>query len=248
MQKLLAKTAPLGVMTVCVLWCCWSQLRERTPLLAATEAKLPRIERKLLHPELSPPSERDPFLQPKPAPPPASEKVAAVKETKEEPTIDPRTLLPSIRLDATMPGSRPMAVINGQIVSAGERIVLKDASDVPCRLQRVLADGVVVQFEHEAFLIGYLDASTGGAERAADPQDSDATGNDPPTGIPSVDELESAVAEALANQPPPTGSQHDATPERTNDPPANATDEDCEFEKDLLNTNKWKELLRHHDE
>jgi len=213
MHKLIHKVAPLGVMTACIIWCCWSPLRESSPLFAATEANLPRIERKLLNPELSPVSERDPFLQNKP-PPPVTEKFeVATKVEKEEPPFDPRTVLPSIRLDATMPGTRPLAVINGTIHSAGENIVLEAAPDVICQLQRVHSDGIVVLIEKQTFLIGYSNASQEVAEPAAEaeaiPADAERLGVELPERIPTLDELEDAVADSLAKQSPPAERQDD---------------------------------------
>ncbi len=212
MQKLIHKVAPLGVMTACVIWCCWSQLRESTPLFAATEENLPRIERKLLNPELSPVSERDPFLQNKPAPPAIEEIKVATKVVKEEPPFDPRTVLPSIRLDATMPGSRPLAVINGKIHGTGENIVLEEAPDVICQLQRVQSDGIVVLIEKQTFLIGYKNASQEVVELATEaeavPADADRPGVELPEGIPTLDESEDAGADSFDNQPLPADGQH----------------------------------------
>lgn len=252
MHKLFHKVAPLGVMTACVIWCCWLQLRVSTPLLTATEAKLPRIEPKLLHPELSPPSDRDPFLQHKPEKPAASEVTVVLTEVEEEPPFDPQTVLPSIRLDATMPGTRPLAVINGRIHSVGESIRLEAAPEVQCRLQRVLSDGIEMKIEQQTFLIGYSNASTEitapSPEKGAVPQLPGGRENELPVGIPSADELESAVADSLAQQPQPTGGQDYRYTEQTDDLPTHAADEDCEFEQDLLNTNKFDELLNNYDE
>ena len=211
MQKLFKKVAPLGAMMVCVIWCCWSQLRETTPLLAATEAKLPRIERKLLHPELSPISERDPFLQYKPELPPVSEAPVAQIEVEEKPPFDPQTVLSSIRLDATILGKKPLAVINGNMYNEGEIVVLEAAPEVHCRLQRVHSDGIVMAIEEHTFLIGYSNASR---EVTAPAPAADATApltdgdkSELPEGIPNADELESAVADSLAKQPPLTDDQ-----------------------------------------
>ncbi len=212
MHKLVHKVAPLGVMTACVIWCCWSQLRESTPLFAATEENLPRIERKLLNPELSPVSERDPFLQNKPAPPPVTEKIEVVKNVKEEPPFDPRTVLPSIRLDATMPGTRPLAVINGKIHSVGENIVLEAAPDVKCQLQQVQSKEIVVMIEQQTFVIGYSNTSREVTEPASEAEavaaDAGRQDAELPEGIPTPDELEDAAADSLDNQPSPADGQH----------------------------------------
>jgi hypothetical protein len=252
MQKLFNKVAPLGVMTVCTIWCCWAQLREATPLLAATESKLPRIERKLFHPELSPVSERDPFLQYKPEPPPASEKIEAQMEVEEEPPFDPQTVLPSIRLDATILGARPLAVINGKMHNEGERVVLEAAPEVYCRLQRVNSDGIVMTIEEYTFLIGYSNASKEISKPARKtdvvPPLPEGIENALPEGIPNADELESAVADSLANQPQSTDGQDELNSDQTDDLTTHAADEDCEFEQDLLITNKFDELLNNNDE
>lgn len=252
MHKLIHKVAPLGVMTVCIIWCCWSQLRESTPLFAATEANLPRIERKLLNPELSPVSERDPFLQKKPPPPPATERIEVARKIKEEPQFDPRTVLPSIRLDATMPGARPLAVINGIIHAVGENIVLDVAIDVKCQLQSVQSDGVVVVIEKQTFLIGYSNVSREVTKPAAAakalPADAEGPSVELPEGIPTPDELEDAVADSLANQPPPAERHDDSNAQETDDATVDAAHEDCEFERDLLINNKFEELLNHHEE
>lgn len=251
MQKLFNKVAPLGVMTVCTIWCCWSQLRESTPLLAATEAKLPRIERKLLHPELSPVSERDPFLQHKPAPP-ESNATDVQMNVAEKPPFDPRTVLPSIRLDATILGSNPLAVINGKMHGEGEMVVLEAAPEVHCRLQRVHSDGIVMMIEEQVLLIGYSNASreVTALARAADTASLARDGREIelPEGTPTVDELEAAVADALAQQPQPSGNQLIMNSDEPENRPPHVADEDCEFEKDLLDANKFDELLNNYDE
>ena len=251
MQKLFNRVAPLGVMTVCTIWCCWLQLRESTPLLAATEAKLPRIERKLLHPELSPASERDPFLQYKPEPASTSEEIEVQMEVPEEPPIDPRTVIPSIRLDATILGTKHLAVINGKIHNEGESIVLEAAPEVQCRLQRVLSDGIVLSIEQQTFLISYSNASKEVTEPApkADetPQVPDRREDELPEGIPKADELESAVADALAQQPQPTDDQDNLNSEETNDLSTHADNEDCEIEMGLPIADNLNELLNNNE-
>ena len=252
MQKLFNKVAPLGVMMVCVIWCCWSQLRESTPLLAATEAKLPRIERGLLHPELSPVSARDPFLQYKPEPPPVSEEPAAQIKVEEKPPFNPHTVLPSIRLDATILGRKPLAVINGKMHNEGDIVVLESAPEVYCRLQRVHSDGILMAIEDRTFLIGYSNASreVTAAAPAADAAGPLSDGGETalPEGIPHTDELESAVAHSLANQPSPTDDQDHLNSDQTPGLPVHTADEECEYEKDLLNTNKFDELRNDYDE
>ncbi|MFV1968592.1 MAG: hypothetical protein ACC628_24490 [Pirellulaceae bacterium] len=159
MSKLVRKSAPLLVTVALVAWCCWSQVRESAPLLANTgEAQLPRFERRALRPEISEPSQRDPFQQPKPEPDQPAEAVPAepVPEAPPEPLFDPRTVLSSFRLDATMVGTdHPVAMINGRVYSEDERIALEGLPELHCRLQRIQADRVVLEIEKEEFEIIY---------------------------------------------------------------------------------------------
>ncbi len=157
MSQLLRKSAPLLVTVALMAWCCWSQVCESAPLLAnRDEAQLPRIERSALRPEISVPSQRDPFQQPKSEPdqPVEVAPVEPVSEAPPKPLFDPRTVLSSFRLDATMVGTDyPVATINGRVYSEGERIALKGLPELHCRLQRVRADGVVLEIEKEEFEI-----------------------------------------------------------------------------------------------
>ena len=164
MSRLVRKHAPVFVTAALMAWCCWSQFRGSAPLLADMEEVQPaQIERSALRPEISPPSQRDPFLQSKPEP----EQVAViapvepVTEAPPEPLFDPQTVLSDFRLDATMVGTDyPVALINGQVYSEGEQIVLKGLPELHCELRRVLADRVILEIEKEEFEIIYSQTST----------------------------------------------------------------------------------------
>ena len=244
MQKLLTKVAPLGIMTACVIWCCWSQIRESTPLLAATAAKLPSIERAMLHPEMSPVSDRDPFLQYQPEPPPAIAEIEVPMEVPEEPPFNPQTVLPSIHLDGTMLGSRPLAVINGKIHSQGAVIVLEAAPDVYVRLDRVLLNEIVVTIEEELFHISYS-SNKRTAEGPASLEEAAELPNglegELPEGTPTPEEIDLAVADSLAQQAMlPNGNEDSLNSEETD---ASHDDEECEYDDDLLITNQFDEFL-----
>ena len=250
MNKYVNKAAPLGVMTACTIWCCWSQLRESTPLLAATEAKLPRIERQWLAPDMSAVVERDPFQQYKPEPTVVETEIVAQAVVPEEPSFDPQTVLPSIRLDATILGRRRLAVISGKIHGEGESVVLADTPDVQIQLVRILRDEVVIAIEGEEFNITYSHkAKTAAADEApeAPSEPGEQIEDELPEGTPSPDELDQAVAEALANQPAATGDEDIPNADQTGDSPTTAshTEEDCEFDNDLMITDKLYESLNH---
>lgn len=253
MQKLLYKAGPLGVMTVCVLWCCWSQLREATPLLAATEAKLPRIERNSLAPEISPPQERDPFQQfkPEPLPSQAEEAGAAELAEPEEPPFDPESLLPSIRLDATILGARRLAVVSGQIHNEGDRLIADAAPDVEVRLVQVLRDEIVVTIQEQAFRITYTHATPEASPQnkqpkgAKAPQASAKPAGEVPSGLPGPEDLIQAVAKALANLTAAADNEEDvnSADAAESEPSVEDQHKDCEFENDLALPLGFQELL-----
>ena len=163
MSKLVRNSAPLLATVALVAWCCWSQVSESAPLLAnMEEAQLPRIERRAVRPEISAPSQRDPFQQPKSEPDQPMEvaQLDPASKAPPRPLFDPRTILSSLRLDATMVGTdHPVALINGRVYSEGERIALKDLPKLHCRLRRIRADRVVLEIEKEEFEIIYSQPS-----------------------------------------------------------------------------------------
>lgn len=251
MNKLLTKVAPLAAMTACAIWCCWLQLREATPLLAATEASLPRIERKLLHPEITAVSERDPFLQYKPEPPP-SQPIEAAAIVPEKPRFNPATAIAAIRLDATMLGATRLAVINGKVHTAGAVIVLDELPDVQCQLLNILANEIVVKIEQQTYRIDYSRK----AEAARDPAPTGETvsetppdlGGDLPAGTPLPDDLDRAVADSLAHQASSTSDRQFLIAEETDDATTeDHEDEACEYEQDLLITEKLNKLLNNNE-
>ena len=175
MSQQVRKSAPLLVTVALMAWCCWSQVSESAPLLAGMdEPELPRIERRALHPEISPLSQRDPFEQRKvePAPEENPDAIEPVVEAPAEPVFDPRSVLSSLRLHATMVGTDyPVAMINGRVYSEGERIALQGLPELHCRLQRVRADRVVLEIEKEEFEIIYSRTSTTRQQRTREPRE-----------------------------------------------------------------------------
>ena len=180
MSQLVRKSAPLLVTLAFVAWCCWSQVSESKPLLDdMDEAKLPRIDRHALRPEISALSQRDPFVVGLDKPAEAA-RVEAVSQAPTELLFDPRTVLSSLRLNATIVGTdRPSAILNGRIYGQGEQIALAGLSDLDCRLQRVEAERVILKIEKEEFEIIYSPLPTTRQKQAKEPQPASTTPGQP---------------------------------------------------------------------
>lgn len=253
MNKMLTNAAPLVATTACVLWCCWSQLREATPLLADTEASLPRIERKLLYPEISQVSARDPFLQYKAAPPPTEQTAAAAAAVPAKPPFNPDTAIAAIRLDATIGGATPLAVINGKVHDEGSPILLEKLQDVQCRLLRVFRNEIEVRIEQQTYRISYSHQATKTAAPApavdSQPEPPGELGAGLPEGIPLPGEaLDRAVSDALNRQPQTANDDPGATAaEAGGTGTADQEEEACDYEQDLLTTETISELLNHEE-
>jgi len=134
MQKTLRGYAPMGAMATLTIWCCWSHLGDKMPLIAAAnDEKLPRIERETLQPQLSSATTRDPFRQA--ASDAELEEVVEAPVTPElpvEPPFDPRVVLPSLNLSATVMGTQRVSVINGRVYGEGEKIQVNRFPEVEC--------------------------------------------------------------------------------------------------------------------
>ena len=207
MEKLFRQFATMGAMLAFTVWGCWTQLSDSKPLLAGVDGdKLPRIERKMLSPEISPVNERDAFLKKEieieAEPDPADGQPIVIEEV----AFDPRTVLHVFRLDATILGRNRLAVISGLTYGEGDQIVLEGKPEIECRLEKVLNNSILVRIEdetHEIVYQHYTDNREKTLPRlrhgiSLPPSDFEGEGR---AGLPSPEQLEQVVGEAQLEDP-----------------------------------------------
>lgn len=181
MSDLIKRLGPTCAVLGVVVWCCWPYIRSSTsPLNAAPDAKLPRVARSVLSPEIRESSRRDPFqTAPDEAETSSFVPFAAMgrllnklredrqwlgqRQTADSTALlaehavpEPSALSKRLTLNATyLHPTERLAVIDNRIYVEGDEVPVTGAADQPCTLKRVRRDRVVLQYRGETVVLAY---------------------------------------------------------------------------------------------